>query len=58
MFRQGDLESAARGFEEILRARPKHEKARIFLALTHSQTRRNGVPVPVRLMIDVAFRLF
>jgi len=37
MFRQGDLESAAREFEEILRAKPKHEKARIFLGLTHSQ---------------------
>ncbi len=37
MLRKGDLESAARQFEEILRAKPKYEKARIFLGLTYSQ---------------------
>lgn len=36
-FRKGDLESAARQFEEILRAKPKHEEAKIFLGLTYSQ---------------------
>jgi Flp pilus assembly protein TadD len=49
MFRQGDLKSAAREFEEILRAKPKHEKARILLGLTHSQLGQE---------IEVAFRLF
>ena len=37
MFRQGDLEGAACQFEEILRAKPKHEEAKIFLGLTYSQ---------------------
>jgi TonB family protein len=37
LFRNGDLENAAREFQEILRAKPDYEEARIFLSLTHSQ---------------------
>lgn len=37
LLRQGDLERAASDFEEILRAKPDHTKAKILLGVTHFQ---------------------
>jgi TonB family protein len=36
IFRKGDLQNAQRELEEILRKKPRYEKARILLGMTHS----------------------
>jgi TonB family protein len=61
VFRKGDLESATREFEEILRVKPNNTKAKIFLGLTHlrlaQRAEQNGDRVRAIKELQEALRL-
>jgi tetratricopeptide (TPR) repeat protein len=61
IFRKGDLQGAAREFEEILRRKPGYEKAKVMLGLTHymlgQEAERKGDQVGAAAELGEALRL-
>lgn len=60
-FKQGDLQDAAREFEEILRKKPGYEKAKVMLGLTHymlaQEAERKGDQAGAAAELQEAVRL-